>query len=94
MTRFTDMTEFHQGYQFFMLRPSRGLSAFIITLFCTVIAAVIWACIMKMDDVIKATALLRPAQAISTIKRSPAGRYCKKIMSMTDMFMKGIRFYN
>lgn len=29
MTRFADMSEFHLGYQFFMLRPSRGISAFI-----------------------------------------------------------------
>jgi multidrug resistance efflux pump len=78
MIRFTDMSEFHRGYQFFMLRPSRGVSAFIITLVGIVCAAVIWACIMKMDDVVKATALLRPAQAISTIKAISGGEVLEK----------------
>jgi multidrug resistance efflux pump len=78
MTRFADMTEFHRGYQFFMLRPSRGLSAFIITLFCTVIAAIVWSCIMKMDDIIKTTALLRPARTISVIKAISGGEVLQK----------------
>jgi multidrug resistance efflux pump len=78
MTRFADMSEFHQGYQFFMLRPSRGISAFIITLVGIVGSAIIWACIMKMDDVIKTTALLRPAQTISTIKVIPGGEVLEK----------------
>jgi multidrug resistance efflux pump len=78
MTRFADMTEFHQGYQFFMLRPSRSLSAFIITLSCTVTAAIVWACIMKMDDVVKTTALLRPARTISTVKAISGGEVLQK----------------
>jgi multidrug resistance efflux pump len=72
------MSEFHRGYQFFMLRPSRGVSAFIITLVGMVSAAIIWACIMKMDDIVKTTALLRPAQTISTIKVISGGEVLEK----------------
>jgi multidrug resistance efflux pump len=78
MMRFADMSEFHKGYQFFMLRPSRGVSAFIIILTSMVIAAIIWACIMKMDDVIKTTVLLRPAQTISIIKAITGGEVLEK----------------
>jgi multidrug resistance efflux pump len=78
MTRFADMSEFHKGYQFFMLRPSRGISAFIIALACMISAAVIWACVMKMDDVVKTTALLRPAQTISVVKAISGGETLEK----------------
>ncbi|MDR2784163.1 MAG: HlyD family secretion protein [Treponema sp.] len=78
MMRFTDMSEFHRGYQFFMLRPSRGISAFIITLVGMVSAAIIWACIMKMDDIVKTTALLRPARTISVIKAISGGEVLQK----------------
>lgn len=78
MIGFTDMSEFQRGYQFFMLRPSRGISVFIITLAGMVSAAVIWACAMKMDDVVKTTALLRPAQSISIIKAISGGEALEK----------------
>jgi multidrug resistance efflux pump len=78
MMRFADMSEFHKGYQFFMLRPSRGVSVFIITLAGMVVAAIIWACSMKMDDVVKTTALLRPARSISIIKAISGGEALEK----------------
>jgi multidrug resistance efflux pump len=78
MMRFADMSEFQRGYQFFMLRPSRGISVFIITLAGIVSAAVLWACVMKMDDVVKTTALLRPAQAISVVKAISGGEALEK----------------
>jgi adhesin transport system membrane fusion protein len=78
MMRFADMSEFHRGYQFFMLRPSRGISAFIIALAGIVSVAVIWACVMKMDDVVKGNALLRPAQAISIVKAISGGEALEK----------------
>jgi multidrug resistance efflux pump len=78
MIRFADMSEFHRGYQFFMLRPSRGVSVFIITLAAIVGAAIIWACIMQMDDVVKTTALLRPVQSISIIKAISGGEVLQK----------------
>ncbi|MDR3335513.1 MAG: HlyD family efflux transporter periplasmic adaptor subunit [Treponema sp.] len=78
MMRFVDMAEFHQGYQFFMLRPSRAVSSFIITLAGILSIAVIWALIAQMDDVVKATALLRPSAAISIIKALSGGEVLKK----------------
>jgi multidrug efflux pump subunit AcrA (membrane-fusion protein) len=76
--QFTDMTEFHLGYQFFMLRPSRAVSSFIITLACIIGIALIWASVTKMDDVVKATALLRPSEVISNIKVPSGGEVLQK----------------
>jgi multidrug resistance efflux pump len=78
MMRFASMSEFHQGYQFFMIRPSRGISAFIVTVTIIIISAIIWACIMKMDDVIKTTALLRPVKNISVVKTFSGGEVQQK----------------
>jgi multidrug resistance efflux pump len=76
--KFTDMSEFKQGYQFFMLRPSHAVGFFIITLAGVLCIAFIWASIAKMDDVVKATVLLRPSEAISTIKVPSGGEVLKK----------------
>jgi multidrug efflux pump subunit AcrA (membrane-fusion protein) len=72
------MTEFERGYQFFMLRLSRAISLFIITVAGIVIAALIWASIAKMDDVIKADALLRPLETSSSVKALSGGEALKK----------------
>ena len=67
MKQFSDISEFQEGYQFFMLRPSRAGTMFIIVTVCTVLIAILWSLIAKMDDVVKAAALLRPAAVISQI---------------------------
>jgi multidrug resistance efflux pump len=76
--QFTDMSEFHQGYQFFMIRPSRAVNSFIITLAGILCIALIWASIAKMDDVVKATVLLRPSEVISNIKVPSGGEVLQK----------------
>jgi adhesin transport system membrane fusion protein len=78
MIHFADMSEFHRGYQFFMLRPSKGVSFFIILLVGIVCVSLVWASIAKMDDVVKATVLLRPSEAISIIKVPSGGEVLKK----------------
>ncbi len=78
MIHFADMTEFHQGHQFFMFRPSRAAGVFIIVIACAVIAAMVWAFVAQMDDVIKAAALLRPAANISQIKTASGGEVLAK----------------
>jgi multidrug efflux pump subunit AcrA (membrane-fusion protein) len=88
------MSEFHQGYRFFMLRPSHAVSLFIITVAGTVVASLIWAAIAQMDDVVKATALLRPLEATSIIKVLASGEVLKKTINMMILLMKGTYFYN
>ena len=78
MIRFAGISEFKQGYQFFMLRPSRAGNSFIIAIACTVLTAMVWAFIAKMDDIVKTTALLRPAATISRIVALSGGEVLEK----------------
>lgn len=89
MIRFADMTEFHEGYQFFMLRPSYAVSLFIITITGIVIASVTWAFIAKMDDVVKATALLRPSETISIVKAISGGEVLQKNYTNDEYVTEG-----
>jgi adhesin transport system membrane fusion protein len=78
MIKFADMAEFHQGYQFFMLRPSQAVKLFILTLTAIVSIAVIWALFAVMDDVVKANALIRPVASISLVKAVSGGEVLQK----------------
>jgi len=86
MIQFADMSEFQKGYQFFMLRPSRAGIMFIIVTFCTVLTAIAWMFIAKMDDVVKTTVLLRPAATISQIVALSGGEVLEKNYH-NDMFV-------
>jgi multidrug efflux pump subunit AcrA (membrane-fusion protein) len=83
------MAEFERGYQFFMLRPSRAISLFIITVAGIVIAALIWASIAKMDDVVKVDALLRPMETISSVKSLSGGEVLKKNYTQDGSVVEG-----
>jgi multidrug efflux pump subunit AcrA (membrane-fusion protein) len=89
MIRFSDISEFHRGYQFFMLRPSRATSLFIITVGSIVLATLIWVSIAKMDDVIKADALLRPLETISSVKVLSGGEVLKKKYMQDSLVTEG-----
>ncbi|MDR1221070.1 MAG: HlyD family efflux transporter periplasmic adaptor subunit [Treponema sp.] len=89
MMWFSDMSEFQRGYQFFMLRPSRAIRLFIITVAGAVAAALIWASTAKMDDVIKADALLRSAETISSVRAVSGGEALKKNYTQDSPVMEG-----
>jgi multidrug resistance efflux pump len=78
MIRFADMAEFSKGYQFFMTRPSKAIGSFIIIVVGIILATVAWSLIAKMDDVVKADALLRPSGTISIIKAFTGGEILEK----------------
>lgn len=89
MIKLSKISEFHKSYQFFIIQPSRAISVFILTLLGIVILLVSWASIMKMDNVIKANALLRPSGAISIIKALPGGEVLKKSYKNDSFVDKG-----
>jgi len=74
MMRFSNMENFHLGYQFFMNKPSNAGRNFIFMVAALLFAAFIWANIAKMDDIVRATAILRPAQTISTVRPLVGGQ--------------------
>lgn len=89
MIHFSDMSEFQNGYQFFMLRPSRAIGLFIITVAGAVVAALIWASTAKMDDVVKTDALLRPAETISSVRTLGGGEVLKKNYAQDSAVAEG-----
>jgi multidrug resistance efflux pump len=89
MMYFADITEFQHGYKFFMLRPSRVGFSFIITVAAILAATFIWALIAKMDDVVKTTVLLRPADTISTIKTLAGGEVQRKNYTHNEFVGEG-----
>jgi len=87
--RFSNMEDFHLGYQFFMTRPSRGARNFILTVAGVIIAAVAWAGIAQMEDVVQAAALLRPVETISTVRPLTGGQVRVKNYVQNGLVEKG-----
>jgi HlyD family secretion protein len=75
---FADMSNFHKGREFFFLRPSHAARLFIILMALMVLSGLIWSILVKMDDVIKATAHLRPVSVISHIITVTGGEVIEK----------------
>jgi multidrug resistance efflux pump len=89
MMIFSNMENFHSGYQFFMSKPDNAIRSFILTVAGVLIAAFIWANIAKMDDVVKATVFLRPEQTISVVKTLAGGQVQIKNYSHNEYVNKG-----
>ncbi len=67
-----------QSSVFFLLKPVNSIYVFLVS-FCLIIASLlIWAIFAPMDDVVKAEVLLRPSQAISSIKCVANGQILTK----------------
>ena len=72
---------------FFMLKPVNAIYGFIITVCAVILAILIWAIFSPMDDVVKATVLLRPSQAVSSVKFVTSGELSVKNYE-NDNFVK------
>ena len=72
---------------FFMLKPVNAIYTFIITVCAVILAILIWAIFSPMDDVVKATVLLRPSQAVSSVKFVTSGELSVKNFE-NDNFVK------
>lgn len=74
---------------FFMLKPANAIYGFVITICVSIVAIIIWALFAPMDDVVKGTVLLRPNDAISSIKCVTNGEVFEKKFENDDVVMKG-----
>lgn len=74
---------------FFMLKPVNAIYGFIVTVCLAIVAVIIWACLAPMDDVVKASVLLRPSQAVSSIKCVTSGELSVKIFENDDIVQEG-----
>lgn len=89
MMQFSNMENFHEGYQFFMSKPSNAIKNFIFVVAGILIAALIWANIAEMDDVVKATVSIRPEQTISVVKILLGGQVQEKNYVHNEFVNKG-----
>ncbi|MDR2407535.1 MAG: HlyD family secretion protein [Bacteroidales bacterium] len=76
--KYLNIQDFNKGYQFFMLRPTKAINIFILTILTILILAILWSLFGKMDDIIKADVLLRPVGTISSIKTVIGGEVIEK----------------
>ena len=74
---------------FFMLKPVNAIYGFIITVCAAIVIAVVWAVLAPMDDVVKASALLRPCQAVSSVRCVTSGELFVKNYINDDFVNEG-----
>lgn len=74
---------------FFMLKPTNAIYGFIITVCVSIAAILVWANFAPMDDVVKATVLLRPSTAVSNVKCVTSGQIFSKNFVNDDEVIEG-----
>lgn len=73
-----DLQLLPQTKDYFYAQPSSAVPAFVVTVVLLVVGFFFWACLAQMDDVVKAQALLRPVESISSLRFLSSGRIAKK----------------
>lgn len=74
---------------FFMLKPANAVYGFIVTVCISIAAILLWAVLAPMDDVLKATVLLRPSTAVSSVKCVTNGQIYSKYFQNDDEVSEG-----
>lgn len=74
---------------FFMLKPVNAVYGFIVTVCISIAAVLLWAVLAPMDDVVKATVLLRPSTAVSSVKCVTSGQIYSKYFQNDDEVSEG-----
>lgn len=74
---------------FFMLKPANAIYGFIITICISIAALLIWAIFAPMDDVVKGTVVLRPDEAVSSIKCVTSGELSEKYFENDQTVKEG-----
>jgi multidrug efflux pump subunit AcrA (membrane-fusion protein) len=79
----------HESRLFFDLRFSQAVPIFIFLTIALFSGFCIWASFAKMDDVVKAQAVLRPIENISSIKSMTSGEVYEKNYAQNDIVTAG-----
>lgn len=61
-----------------MLQPCRAMYGFILTMFITCAALLVWASVAPMDDMVKVSVALRPVEAVSSVRCVSGGEVTEK----------------
>lgn len=87
--KFQKLDEFGSSYHFFMTRPSNAIAIFIFMIAFLLLLTFFWALTARMDDIVSASAFLRPANTISTVKPLVGGEVKAKYYSQNDYISEG-----
>lgn len=82
-----DYKTFEKTSPFFMLKPSKGCYAFILTVLVVLAAVFIWAAVAPFDEVVDAPAVLRTLDVVSSVKCVTSGQMVQKAY-VNDMYVK------
>ena len=74
---------------FFLLKPVNAIYGFLISVFISFAALFVWAIFSPMDDVVKGTVLLRPSEAVSSVKCVTSGQVFSKKFNNDDIVKEG-----
>ena len=68
LVRFDELKFLPQTHDFLDTKVSKSIPVFITSVIIMLVGFVVWACLAKLDDVVKANAMLRPIDNISELK--------------------------
>ena len=74
---------------FFMLKPVNAIYGFIVTICFAIVVVIVWAVIAPIDEVVKASVLLRPSQTVSSVRCVASGELASKNFNNDDIVKEG-----
>lgn len=84
-----NLTLLPKTHDFFDTQVSRAVNVFLYSILVLLVSLVIWLTAAKMDDVVKATAILRPTENISELKCLSGGEILSKNYKQNQKVSKG-----
>lgn len=69
-----DYSELKNTYGFFANKPARAVYVFLFIVVLIILSAVLWCIFGSINDTVKATALLRPYEKVSTVRTKYGGK--------------------
>ena len=84
-----DLQLLPQTKDYFYAQPCPAVPAFVITVVLLIAGCFFWACLAQMDDVVKAQALLRPVESISSLRLLSSGRIAQKNYANNQLVVPG-----
>lgn len=89
MLHIKEYDEFKKTVTFFNLQPSKASFSFLIAVCLSIVALIIWAMFSPMDDVVKSSVILRPKEAVSSIRCAAGGELSEKFYKNNENVEEG-----
>lgn len=94
MMHFIDYGTFKKTTAFFTLQPCRAHFGFIILLFIVCAGVLVFSCFAPMDDIIKVSVVLRPQDAVSSVRCVQEGELSRKMYENGQYIREGELLFN